>query len=102
MTIRAEVRFARLSCSPGVLDCANSMRHNREDFSAFKALIRKRNQWCPGAGSNHRHADFQSAALPTELPGPLAKDLVRAAALGNCGALRKALAYRKSPNPCRG
>ena len=21
--------------------------------------------WCPGAGSNHRHADFQSAALPS-------------------------------------
>src|SRR5262245_18432454 len=27
--------------------------------------------WCPGAESNHRHVDFQSAALPTELPGPL-------------------------------
>ena len=27
--------------------------------------------WCPGAESNHRHADFQSAALPTELPGRL-------------------------------
>ena len=26
-------------------------------------------QWCPGADLNHRHADFQSAALPTELPG---------------------------------
>src|SRR5687768_8403792 len=26
------------------------------------------NQW-PGAESNCRHADFQSAALPTELPG---------------------------------
>ena len=26
-------------------------------------------KWCPGADSNHRHADFQSAALPTELPG---------------------------------
>ncbi len=25
--------------------------------------------WWPGAGSNHRHTDFQSAALPTELPG---------------------------------
>ena len=24
--------------------------------------------WCLGADSNHRHADFQSAALPTELP----------------------------------
>ena len=25
--------------------------------------------WCPGAGLNHRHCDFQSHALPTELPG---------------------------------
>jgi hypothetical protein len=24
---------------------------------------------CPGAESNHRHGDFQSPALPTELPG---------------------------------
>jgi hypothetical protein len=24
---------------------------------------------CPRPGSNQRHADFQSAALPTELPG---------------------------------
>ena len=28
-------------------------------------------KWCPGADLNHRHADFQSAALPTELPGHL-------------------------------
>ena len=28
--------------------------------------------WCPGADLNHRHADFQSAALPTELPGRFA------------------------------
>ena len=25
--------------------------------------------WWPGTESNCRHADFQSAALPTELPG---------------------------------
>ena len=27
--------------------------------------------WCLGAELNHRHADFQSAALPTELPRPI-------------------------------
>src|SRR3989304_9900245 len=26
-------------------------------------------EWWPGSESNQRHADFQSAALPTELPG---------------------------------
>ena len=26
------------------------------------------NEWCFGAESNHRHGDFQSPALPTELP----------------------------------
>src|SRR4029078_2510269 len=26
-------------------------------------------KWCPGAESNHRHHDFQSCALPSELPG---------------------------------
>src|SRR5471032_1727917 len=26
-------------------------------------------KWWPGAELNRRHADFQSAALPTELPG---------------------------------
>ena len=33
---------------------------------------RWRRKWCLGAESNHRHADFQSAALPTELPRRLA------------------------------
>ena len=29
-------------------------------------------QKCPGTESNHRHVDFQSTALPTELPGQVA------------------------------
>ena len=30
-------------------------------------------KWCPEAESNHRHGDFQSPALPTELSGHLAE-----------------------------
>jgi hypothetical protein len=30
---------------------------------------RWKHEWCPGAESNHRHADFQSAALPLSYPG---------------------------------
>ena len=26
-------------------------------------------KWCPGVELNYRHRDFQSRALPTELPG---------------------------------
>src|SRR5690348_13803603 len=33
--------------------------------------------WCPGAGSNHRHCDFQSHALPTELPGHCGAETAR-------------------------
>ena len=35
------------------------------------ALIKKK--WCLRAESNHRHGDFQSPALPTELSGHLAE-----------------------------
>src|SRR5688572_26521395 len=41
------------------------MRAGDTETSARKCLIK----WWPGAESNQRHADFQSAALPTELPG---------------------------------
>ncbi len=38
--------------------------------SSENAQTRQERGWCPGAESNHRHCDFQSHALPTELPGP--------------------------------
>jgi hypothetical protein len=39
-------------------------RKNRCPLAKTTVLV-----WWPGTESNHRHADFQSAALPTELPG---------------------------------
>ena len=39
---------------------------------ALYQLSYYRINWCPGAESNHRHGDFQSPALPTELPGLMA------------------------------
>jgi ketosteroid isomerase-like protein len=35
----------------------------------FECLWMEKNLMWPGVELNHRHADFQSAALPTELPG---------------------------------
>ena len=32
--------------------------------------------WCRGAESNHRHKDFQSSALPAELPRPKHLDII--------------------------
>ena len=33
-------------------------------------------KWCPGAELNHRHTDFQSVALPAELPGRRGRALI--------------------------
>src|SRR5438876_6568751 len=43
-----------------------------EDPRKFKSSIFNRQSsmgWCPGTELNRRHTDFQSVALPTELPG---------------------------------
>ena len=37
----------------------------------------KRFEWCPEVESNHRHKDFQSFALPTELSGHFYVDISR-------------------------
>jgi hypothetical protein len=36
-------------------------------------LISLKEKWCPEPELNQRHADFQSAALPTELSGHLSR-----------------------------
>ena len=41
-------------------------------------------KWCLGPESNQRHADFQSAALPTELPRLIASTQ-RGRVIGACG-----------------
>ena len=55
-----------LQTDPGQPRTAQSQLHRTPDLDR---LCRK---WCPGAESNHRHCDFQSHALPTELPGQVA------------------------------
>ena len=44
-------------------------RHSCVRCGMSGAAPRATEAWCPGAESNHRHCDFQSHALPTELPG---------------------------------
>src|ERR1035438_2347947 len=38
-------------------------------YREFCRRVVRKYGWWPGTGSNRRHADFQSAALPAELPG---------------------------------
>ena len=39
------------------------------EFENENGLGKKEKLWCPGTDLNCRHGDFQSPALPTELPG---------------------------------
>jgi hypothetical protein len=54
------------------LAAGRAVRHWTQKRTAAKRRTNKtRHRWCPGAELNHRHTDFQSVALPTELPGRL-------------------------------
>jgi hypothetical protein len=51
------------------VDCRLPATLSNEENPKNLTILGVRYSWWPGAESNHRHADFQSAALPTELPG---------------------------------
>src|SRR5436190_22348793 len=53
-------------------------------------------KWWPGTELNRRHADFQSAALPTELPGREGWASIECVRLGNYNNLQI-----QSPNQLR-
>src|SRR5437763_12619229 len=65
-------------------------------FCSFKSLISLGKGWCPGAELNHRHTDFQSVALPAELPGRRDRRLIDRGAAAVQPSGRIALAARWS------
>jgi hypothetical protein len=65
-----------------------SIFHTTVLSRTIKLLI----SWWPGVELNHRHADFQSAALPTELPGRRGRARIRP---GSRRDRQPMLAYRR-------
>ena len=61
---------------------------NHASLEARSDDTEARKKWCPGADLNHRHADFQSAALPLSYPG------------GSLGKRRHNAGTRHCPIPC--
>jgi hypothetical protein len=53
----------RMSLKNPAATCSTNAKARISQFMTM------RNDWWPGTELNRRHADFQSAALPTELPG---------------------------------
>ena len=52
-----------------------SMVSRRIQRNRWRKLCSEIQEWWPGTELNRRHKDFQSSALPTELPGRLLRDL---------------------------
>ena len=75
--------------------------HKPEGCGHFFISLPQKGEWWLGTESNRRHADFQSAALPTELPSRLAKKaelyrpfLTNASLLSNFFWFRSSVYYR--------
>ena len=66
----ADLQSTALPLGYGAVGAANEARtrHLHLGKVALYQMSYTR-KWCPGPESNQRHADFQSAALPTELSG---------------------------------
>ena len=62
--------FGRSGIPPGAGDRSrtNNLLITNQLLCLIELYQHKSNDWCFGAESNHRHGDFQSPALPTELP----------------------------------
>ena len=64
--------FGRSGICPFILFCCGAgdwtRTHNLLITNQLLCQLSYTGVWCLGAESNHRQADFQSAALPTELP----------------------------------
>ena len=55
--------------APSAVNPDNTPKPSAVPAGRQRKNSKKRGKWCLGPESNQRHADFQSAALPTELPG---------------------------------
>lgn len=60
--------FLNMILSNPVLEGVTVRYELKKPFAVLVKMSEKED-WCPGTESNRRHRDFQSLALPTELPG---------------------------------
>jgi integrase len=66
----AHEAFAKLKTTRYSRTLSSGLPNLRKTVEISEGYDAESGSWCPGAESNHRHCDFQSHALPTELPGP--------------------------------